>query len=291
MKDQSKHIDKSVNYEDFVNIERELKKRAKKVFPFIPKFLIRFIEKKVHQDRLNYALHIYKGHDGIDFLDVILNDEFSVNIVVKNPENIPATGRYIIASNHPLGGMDGMALMYAIGQKRKDIKFLVNDLLLNLVNLKSLFIPINKHGRNPSDVVRIIDELYRSEQLVLVFPAGLVSRRQKGGIKDLEWKKSFVSKAIQHKRDIIPVHIDGQNSNSFYNWARYREMLGIKLNIEMFLLPNEMFSQKDKTITITFGKPISYSTFTKEFTHTEWAQKMKQHVYSMAEGNEEFKVN
>ncbi len=291
MKERSKYIDKSVKYEEFINIDREFKKKAGKFYPFIPKFIIRYLERKVHQDRLNYALHIYKDKTGHDFLDVILNEEFAVNISVVNPENIPASGRYIIASNHPLGGMDGTALMYVLGKVRKDFKFLVNDLLLGIVNLKELFIPINKHGRNPSEVIKIIEDLYDSEQLVLIFPAGLVSRKQKGVIKDLPWKKSFISKDIQHKRDVIPVHINGENSKAFYRLGRVRKFFGIKLNLEMFLLPDEMFKQKGKEITITFGKPIPHTTFSRDYTHQEWAQMIKEHVYSLpGEGNNEFKV-
>ena len=290
MKERSKHIDKSVKYEKLIDIDREFKNKAGKIYPFIPRFIFRYLRRKLHQDRLNYALHLYKDKTGHDFLDVVLNDEFAININVKNPENIPQTGRYIIASNHPLGGLDGMALMYVIGKKRRDYKFLVNDLLLGLVNLKDLFIPINKHGRNPSEIIKIIEDFYESEQLVLIFPAGLVSRKQKGGIKDLEWKKSFIAKAVQHKRDIIPVHIDGKNSKAFYRLGRIRKFFGIKLNIEMFLLPDEMFKQKNKVLTITFGKPIPHSTFTRNHNYQDWAQMVKEHVYSLPEGNETFRI-
>ena len=290
MKERSKHIDESVKCDKLIDIDSDFKRKAGKIYPFIPKFIIRYLERKLHQNRINYALHIYKDKIGHDFLDVVLNKEFVVKINVKNPENIPQTGRYIIASNHPLGGLDGMALMYVIGKKRKDFKFIVNDLLLSLVNLKDFFIPINKHGRNPSTVIKVIENVYESDQLVLIFPAGLVSRKKKGIIKDLEWKKSFIAKSLQHKRDIIPVHIDGKNSKAFYRLERIRKFFGIKLNIEMFLLPDEMFKQKDKVLTITFGKPIPYTTFTKEYNYQEWAQKVKEHVYSLPEGNETFRI-
>jgi putative hemolysin len=288
MSGNSKNIDKSVDYKDFINIDKELRAKAGKAYLFVPKFFIRYLERKVHQDRMNYAMHIYQEKDSFEFMDVVLNDEFSVKIEVENPENIPEKGRYIVASNHPLGGIDGMALMHVIGKIRKDFKFIVNDLLLGLVNLKNLFAPINKHGKTPSEGVRIIESIYESDQLVLIFPAGLVSRKQKGGIKDLEWKKSFIAKAIQHKRDIIPVHINGKNSDFFYNLARFRKFLGIKLNIEMFLLPDEMFKQANKTIKIIFGKPIPYGTFTKQFTHLEWAQQVKDFVHNMKDGKEIF---
>ena len=155
------------------------------------------------------------------------------------------TGRYIIASNHPLGGLDGVALMQVMGRKRKDIVFPVNDILLYLPNLRELFIPINKHGSN-NENVEIIQKTFESEKMILYFPAGLVSRKQKGGIMDLEWRKTFISKSKQYKRDIIPVHIDGRNSSFFYSLANLRKMLNIKANIEMLFLPDEMYKQKNK---------------------------------------------
>jgi putative hemolysin len=151
---------------------------------------------------------------------------------------------------------------------------------MNLENLKELFIPINKHGSNAGNV-RQIDETYASNKAVLYFPAGLCSRKKHGQICDLEWKKSFITKTKAHKRDIIPTHIDGRNSAWFYNLARYRSKLGIKANIEMLYLVDEMFKQKNKNINIVFGKPIPYTVFDKRFTDLAWAQKLKAHVYQL----------
>ena len=269
---------------DFINIDEVFRRKGKKIYPFIPGFLIRYLERVVHQDELNDALKRLHDKHGLEFIEPILLDEFEVDILVENEEFIPAEGRYIIASNHPLGGLDGMALMHVVGKKRRDIKFIVNDILLELINLKELFVPVNKHGRNTQEAVRILDELYRSENLVLVFPAGLVSRKQDGDIRDLDWKKSFITKSIQYQRDVVPVHIDGRNSNFFYNLANWRKRLGLKMNIEMLYLPDEMFNQHNKKITITFGKPIPYTTFTRELTHHQWAQKVKEHVYGLPDG-------
>jgi putative hemolysin len=267
---------------NFIDVDDVFRKKGGKLYPFIPRFLIKYLKKVIHQDELNEAL--YKFHDrmGLEFIESILKEYFTAEIEVINQENILAHGRYIVASNHPLGGLDGMALMQVIGRKRKDIKFIVNDILLELKNLNQLFIPVNKHGRNSVESVRIIESLYESDDLVIIFPAGLVSRKQKGGIiKDLDWKKSFISKAVKHKRDIIPVYIEGRNSEFFYNFARWRKRLAIKANIEMLYLPNEMFKQKDKKITITFGRPIPYNTFTTAKTYQDWAQWVKTKVYQM----------
>ncbi|MFW5759212.1 MAG: 1-acyl-sn-glycerol-3-phosphate acyltransferase, partial [Bacteroidota bacterium] len=264
-----------------VNVDKLLQTKGKKIYPYIPGFLIRYLEKKIHQDTLNELLHRFQDKHGLEFLENILHKYFTVEIEVRNKENIPRQGRYILASNHPLGGLDGMALMHEVGKYRKDIKFIVNDILLELQNLQELFVPVNKHGRNSAERVQILRDVYESDNLVLIFPAGLVSRKQNGVIKDLEWKKSFISKSIQYKRDILPVYIEGKNSDFFYNLALWRKRLRIKANIEMLYLPDEMFKQADKKITITFGKPIPYNTFTSSSTHYEWAQWVKEKIYEM----------
>ncbi len=275
---------------ELIDIDSVFRKKGGKLYTVIPGFIIRYIKHITHQNEINDVINRLNGYYGLEFIDQLIENEFCIDVHVSNPENIPKKGRYIIASNHPLGGLDGIALMYVIGKKRKDIKFIVNDILLELENLKELFVPINKYGKKSYDSIKLIEEVYESGQLVLVFPAGLVSRRQKGIICDLPWKKSFITKAIRHQRDIIPVHIHGKNSNFFYNLANIRKKLGVKLNIEMLYLPDEMFKQRDKNITITFGKPISYTLFTKDKTHHEWAQKVKEHVYRLPENESEFTV-
>jgi len=271
-----------------IDIKDVIKSKNPKLLKIIPGFIINYIKRVIHEDELNIALEKYKEIEGLEFLDKILK-EFGVKINVINPENIPYTGRYIIASNHPLGGLDGMALMHVVGKIRRDIVFPVNDLLLFLKNLKSLFIPINKHGKNTENI-QLLENTFSSEVLVLYFPAGLCSRKQKGKICDLEWKNTFIKKAVQYQRDIIPVHIDGKNSNFFYNLANFRKRLGIKANIEMLYLVDEMFKQYEKTINITFGKPISYETFSNKAKSKEWAGIVKQHVYELSENSKaEFK--
>lgn len=277
------------NEVQLINVDRVIRSKAGKAYRFVPGALIRYVERIVHQNEINEALLEMKGMTGLDFIEFALIDRFGLDIEVINPQNIPATGRYIVASNHPLGGLDGMALMHVIGKKRKDMKFVSNDILMELHALKELFIGVNKHGRTNLGMVRELEACFASDTLILIFPAGLVSRRKKGLIRDLEWKKTFITKAIKHKRDIVPVYIEGRNSNFFYNLANWRKRFGIGLNLEMLYLPDEMFRQQNKKLRITFGKAVPYSTFTKEHTHYEWAQKMKEHVYAMAKGKDVFK--
>jgi 1-acyl-sn-glycerol-3-phosphate acyltransferase len=276
---------------DKIDLEEIIRSKNPRLLKLIPRFILSYVKRVIHQDEVNGVLEKYKEKEGIDFVECTLN-EMGAKINVINPENIPLKGRYIIASNHPLGGLDGMALMLVVGKAgRRDIVFPVNDLLLYLRNLKVLFIPINKHGKNIENKT-LLDDTFASDVIVLYFPAGLCSRKQKGKILDLEWKNTFIKKAIQFKRDIIPVHIDGSNSNFFYNLANWRKRLGIKANIEMLYLVDEMFNQKNKDVNITFGKPISFQTFDDRFKSREWAELMKQHVYELGKDrNKEFLYN
>lgn len=233
----------------------------------------------MHESDVNdfIARHGHKG--GLDFVYAIM-DDFKVNLKVIGEGNIPATGRYLLASNHPLGGLDGIAFMSAVSKVRTDFVFPVNDILLSVDNLKEFFIPINKHGSNTENV-RLFNDTFASEKLLLYFPAGLVSRKKGGKIKDLEWKKTFVTKARQHKRDVIPVYMHGRNSNFFYNLANIRTRLGLKANLEMLYLVDETYKHYDKTLTIVFGDPISWETFDRSRSDLEWAEMVKNKVYDL----------
>lgn len=265
-----------------IDVEELISSKSPKLKRFLPRFIINYLKNIIHQDEINVFLAKHKDLFGIDFADEVVRF-FHTKINIVNPENIPLEGRYIVVSNHPLGGLDGIILISTFGKKRRDIFFPVNDLLLYLRNLNNIFIPINKHGRNSTDGVRQINKAFETDGLILYFPAGLCSRKQKGEICDLEWKKTVISKAKQFKRDIIPVHFEGRNRNFFYNLAKIRKWLGIKANIEMLYLSDEMFHQQHKTFTITIGKPINHETFTKEKSDVDWAKWLKEHVYSLAD--------
>jgi putative hemolysin len=273
-----------------VDLAEIIKSKSPKLYRLLPGFLLRYLKRVIHEDDINYALEKYKEAIGLDFIDGILW-EMGAKVTVINKENIPYSGRFIVASNHPLGGLDGMALMQEVGKVRKDIVFPVNDLLMYLENLKPLFIPINKHGKN-IDNKQLFDETFASENMVLYFPAGLCSRKQKGRIMDLEWKSTFIKKAKQFQRPIIPVHINGRNSNFFYNLANLRKRLGIKANVEMLYLVDEMYKQQNKEIIITFGKPVSFEIFNESRKTSEWVKMMKTFVYKLgSDPSAEFRIN
>ena len=263
-----------------INIEKVFREKGAK---FLPGFVYAYLRKKIHEKEINAFLYDNRHLLGVPFVDMLIR-EFGAKIEVSGMANLPEKGRALVASNHPLGGLDGVALMHVVGRKRKDFLFPVNDILLFLPTLKPLFIPINKHGSNQENL-KILDEAFNSDNLILYFPAGLVSRKQGGKIEDLEWKKTFIAKAVKYKRDVIPTYIDGANSNFFYNLANYRKKLGIKANLEMLYLPDEMFKQYNKTIHITFGMPIPWGTFDKRHNYNEWALRVKKYVYSMGKGN------
>jgi len=273
--------------EKFIEIEKVIAEKNPRLLKTLPGFVISYIKRVIHQDQINDFIAVHGDKFGFDFIEKII-DEFGVEVVTKGIENVPTQGGIVIASNHPLGGLDALAMMHMLSKKRKDMRFIVNDILLSFKNLKELFIPVNKHGKSGAESVKMINAQFASDELTLVFPAGLVSRKQDGGvIKDLEWKKSFITKARQYQRDIIPVYVEGNNSNFFYNLSRWRKRLGIKANIEMFYLMDEMYKQRGKKITIFFGKPIKYSTFDKSKSDEQWANEIKNIVYLLPEQNKD----
>ena len=180
-----------------------------------------------------------------------------------------------------------MALTSILVKKYGDVRVPVNDILLSVPNFDPHFIPINKHGASSRNAIRDFDKNYASDIQILMFPAGMVSRKVKGEITDLEWKKTFISKAIQHKRDIVPVFVEGRNSNLFYNIGVVRKFFGINTNLEMFLLPHEMFRQRNKTIKLLFAEPVPYTFFDKRMSLQNWATEIKKYIYSMASGYSE----
>jgi 1-acyl-sn-glycerol-3-phosphate acyltransferase len=221
------------------------------------------------------------GHlTGNSFVDQAVT-EFNVKEHIYGFDNIPESGRFIFASNHPLGGFDSLLLMKYVYKKLGNLKFLSNDILMGIPSLSYMFIPVNKHGNNSRDVAMALEEAYNSDFQILIFPSGLASRKIKGKIVDLEWKKHFITKAIQHQRDIIPVFIGGRNSDFFYRLANFRKFIHLKWNIEMFFLPDELMKQRNSDIPVYFGKPIPFQTFDKTKSHQEWAEWVKELVYKI----------
>ncbi len=272
------------NTEDFkpIDIREVFAAKSPGIAKMLPGFIYRYIKRILHIDFLNDFLkrngHLY----GVDFVDSVVS-EFNVTEHIHGLENVPDSGQFIFVSNHPLGGFDGMLLMKYVDQKLGKPKFFSNDILMNISNLESMFIPVNKHGANSRKVAQIITEAYNSDAQILIFPSGLASRKIKGKIVDLEWRKHFVSKSITHKRDVIPIFVGGRNSNRFYRIAKFRKFFRIKWNLEMFFLPDETMKHRNSDVHIYFGKPIPHCTFDNSKTHKDWANWVKDQVYLLRE--------
>ena len=266
--------------EKFIDIDKVIKDKNPKLLKILPKFIINYIKRVLHEDGVNEILHDFKAIYDYEFCAALIK-RLNIKINVTGLENIPKDGGFIFASNHPLGGMDAMALVTVIEPYRKDVKFIVNDILLNIKNLNGIFTGVNKHGGNTKSSLKLVDDLFASDRAVFVFPAGLVSRKTNGVIADLEWKKTFITRAKKHNKTIIPVYVEGRLSNFFYRLSNLRKALGIKANLEMFFLSDESFKQQDKTLNIIFGKPIPAAHFDGTKSDKEWSKWMQNKVQEM----------
>ena len=263
----------------FIDIDNVIKSKSKRLYALLPWFIISYIKKIVHENEINSFISKNKNYYGVAFIERFL-EEYNLKIETQGEEHIINNKRLLIASNHPLGGLDGIALLYNIG-KYKPVMAVINDILMYLENLNSLFVPINKHGNNPKSYIKALNETFESDADILYFPAGLCSRKKGKVIMDLEWKKSFIQKSVKCQRDIVPTFVGGRNTDFFYNMANFRKEIGIKANIEMLYLVDEMYKQRGSTIKIIYGKPISYKVFDYRMDELMWAQKVKAHCYAL----------
>jgi putative hemolysin len=264
-----------------IDVKTAIASKNAKLAKLLPCFLIRALEKIVSQDQMNQFLEKHDQDPALEFAKNSVEVAAQVTYNIVNEENVPKTGRYIIACNHPLGGIDGVAMLAVMSKYRSDIKIPANDIIMQVKPLHEVLIPINKHGSNNRDVSNYINEVFASDDLIIYFPAGLCSRENNGVLMDPEWKKTIVKKSKEYQRDIVPVFFDGRNTDRFYRIARWRRRLGIKVNIEMLFLPSEVFRHKGETFNIIFGKPIPYQTFDKSKTDYEWTAWLQEQVYAL----------
>jgi len=262
-----------------IDIDKVIEAKSPRLKRILPKFVINYLKRIVHQDDINEFILKTTHIQGLPYADAII-EKFGATVDLYGLENIPDSGRFVFASNHPLGGLDGMAFLYGVEQKFQNVKFPVNDILLYIRNFKDVFLPVNKTGTTGRQAAKLMEEAFASDNQILMFPAGLCSRKVNGKITDLDWKKGFITKAIQYERDIIPVHITGRNSDFFYNLSNIRTKLGIKANIEMVYLPDEMYKQQGKHVDVYFGKPIDYHTFIGQ-NPVQAAQSVKDIAYAL----------
>lgn len=263
-----------------INIREVFAKKNPKLAKKLPGFVYRYINRIMHIDEINEILAKHGNEKGIEFANSMVK-HFNVQQTLIGLGNIPASGRFIFASNHPLGGFDSLLIMSNLDRILGNVVTLVNDILMNIPQLHPIFVPVNKHGGHSKEVIKKIHETYLSDKQMLIFPSGFASRRLKGKIQDYEWKKHFIAKSIEYQRDIIPVHVSGRNSDFFYRLANFRTFFKMKWNLEMFYLADETFRHKNQKFTITFGKPISYKHFDKSKTLDQWANEVRNIVYKL----------
>jgi 1-acyl-sn-glycerol-3-phosphate acyltransferase len=270
-----------------IDIESELKKSNSSLFKKLPRFVFRFIARIICEDKMNDLLNLYGDLDAHAFEQKII-EALNLKIIIEGLENLPENGRCFFAGNHPFGIIDGLIITHTVSGRYGRLKAIGNDAFMFIPPLRPFISAVNVYGRNQKDVVRQLDALFASDIPITHFPAGEVSRIYKGKIQDCQWQKSFITKAVAHKRNIVPFYFQGQNSILFYSVFLLRKMFFIKANIELALLPREMFKKRNKTLRVIIGKPVSYTSFTSQYTHSTWADKLKKHVYRLKYKNADF---
>ena len=267
-----------------IDIDEIVRGKAGAKARFVPRFVLSWLKRIIHQDEVNEFILSEGDKQGMPWLDDCM-EYLGTTLNVKGLENLPddSDGRlFTFVSNHPLGGPDGVALGHLLGHRYDGrIKYLVNDLLMNLHGLAPFFVPINKTGKQSRDFPRLVEAVFNSPNHIIMFPAGLCSRRINGQIHDLPWQKTFITKSVETQRDIVPIRFDGRNSDFFYRIANVGKRLGLKFNIAMLFLVDELYKNRGKTFDVTIGKPIPYSTFDKSRKPQEWAAYVEDIVYKL----------
>ncbi len=267
-----------------IDIDEILRSKAGPKAKRIPRFIVAWLKRRLHQDQVNDFLRIIGDKEGVPWLKGCL-DFLDTKLEVKGLENLPSDAdgrRFTFVSNHPLGGQDGVALGYVLGTHYDGrIKYLVNDLLMFLPGLAPLCIPINKTGKQSRQFPAMVEAGFSGDDHILMFPAGLCSRRRHGEIRDLPWNKTFITKSVQHQRDVVPIYFSGRNSNKFYTIANICKMLGLKFNLAMLYLVDELFKNQHKTFEVHIGRPIPWQTFDRSRTATQWAAYVQDIVYQL----------
>lgn len=267
-----------------VDVEQILREKAGAKARRVPRFVLSWLKKIVHQNEVNQFLEQSSHLSGVEWLEACV-EYLDMKLDVSGRENLPASddGRhYTFVSNHPLGGIDGVALGAILGRHYDGhIRYLVNDLLMNLRGLAPLCIPINKTGSQSRDFPAMVEAGFKGDNHIIMFPAGLCSRRTNGVVRDIPWRKTFVVKSVETQRDVVPIHFGGQNSNFFYTLANFCKRTGIKFNVAMLFLVDEMYKNTHKRFSVKIGKPIPWQTFDKSRTPAQWAAWVQKKVYEL----------
>lgn len=275
----------SESIEKTIDIEKVLQSKMGSKARYVPRFLVNGLKRLIHEDEVNRFLWESRDKQGTEWLEECVK-YLDMHVTVEGKENLPDKNDgklYTFVSNHPLGGQDGVCLGAIIGRHYDgNFRYLVNDLLMFLPGLKPVSIGINKTGRQGRDFPRMVESGFRSDNHMLMFPAGLNSRLINGIVHDLPWKKTFVTKSVEYRRDVVPIYFSGRNSNRFYLVAKLCKLFRLKVNLAMLLLVDEMYKNVHKNFRVVIGKPIPWQTFDKSKTAMEWAKFVEDKVYEQA---------
>lgn len=265
---------------ELINVEAQIKNSNSALLKKLPRFIIKALTKITCQDEINRILTKFEGAVGVDFLLKVL-DELNIRVEIDGLENLPEDGKCFFVANHPFGIADGLILTHTVASKYGDFRAIGNEVFVLIPHLRPVIAAVNVFGTNPKEYLQSLDKVFNSEMPITHFPAGKVSRIKNWKIRDDVWYKSFVPKSISCKRDVVPFHFYGRNSTLFYAVFILRKTFGIKANLELALLPHELFNKRNKTIRVKIGKPISHETFDKTKSHQEWADYVQNLVYGL----------
>ena len=264
----------------FINLSADLKSKNPKLYKKLPNFLIKLLERLIRQDEINLILSKYAESDAREFLTNIFKElNFKVEIIGK--ENLPENGKCFFVGNHPFGVADGLLITKIVSEKYGELKAIANDAFMLLPQLRSFIAAVDVYTGSSREYIQALDEVFKSETPITHFPAGEVSRWYNKQVQDTFWQKSFISKSIVTQRDIVPIYFHGKNSNLFYFIFRLRKLFGIKLNIELTLLPREFFKKRNSGFTVVIGKPISHKSLNADHSSYEWAQLVREQLYNL----------
>jgi putative hemolysin len=273
-------METTTQQKNYIDIPHSIQNSKSKLLKSLPGFAVKWIMHVVKQDEINRILNQYSDCVGKDFLTSMMK-EFNITLEVEGIENLPEHGKCIFAANHPFGVIDGLILTHIVSGKYGHLKAIANEVFMLIPHLHPFIAAVDVFNGSSKAYLKAVDEIYYSDVPITHFPSGRVSRLIDGKVQDLPWQKSFISKAITSQRDIVPIYFHGQNSSLFYSIFRLRKMLGIQQNLELMLLPREMLKKKNTTIRVIIGKPVSYQTFDKTKSHTEWAQIVRSQLYNL----------
>ena len=272
------------NREDYLlNVDEVLGPKLRKK---LPRFVVNYIKRRLHQDEINDCILKAEHYCGAGFFDEALK-YIGITYKIRGAENLETDKKYIFACNHPLGGPEALIIGSVFHQLYGGgFKVPSNQLLMNMKPLAEFFTPVRVQAKSQSrDITERIAQMFSSDTQVLVFPAGLCAKRVNGKITEMPWKKMFITQAKKYGRDVVPVHISGYNSPKYHFFSWLSRVLGLRVNIGMLFLVDELFNKAGEEFVITFGEPIPYTTFDKSKTDLQWAAEVKDKVEQLSKGN------